>query len=597
MRMRLTIFNSKFSTAIRPSASAWVCPSCILRSAPRRRIANVATRDKPYYLSTPIFYVNAAPHVGHLYTMVLADIIKRWQILQGKKVILSTGTDEHGMKIQQAAWKAGNDPKSFCDEGADVFKTLAARADVSHDHFVRTTDANHKEAVQYAWRLLRDRGYIYASKHEGWYSVSDETFYPQSGVHLVLEPSTGRKMMASIETGKEVEWTSETNYHFRLSAFKSQLLDFYDQNPGWVIPNTRMQDVVQQVLQGLEDLSVSRPTERLSWGIRVPDDESQTIYVWLDALLNYATIIGYPWTPGYERLAGWPVDLHVIGKDIVRFHCIYWPAFLMALDLPLPNRVLTTAHWTLGRQKMAKSTGNVVNPFFAIDRFGVDAMRYYLAHDGAITDDSDYSNEYIIERYKKGLQNGLGNLASRVLRGKSWNVQESIQTTRYRIINDDPPGEFSRKQWALLRDLPNTVKTHMEECQVGQALKVVMDAVYQGNKYLHHAAPWYHVPPSPTHNPNTHMNVPPEFKQSPEDAEYVNTCIFICAETLRLVGILLQPYMPTKSNQLLDMLGVDTTRRAFEYAHVGADGDYGQPNVDLGKGHKGALFPPLSSES
>jgi methionyl-tRNA synthetase len=222
------------------------------------------------------------------------------------------------MKVQQAATKAGSQPKMFCDKGVELFKTLARRAEVSYDHFIRTTDPNHVEAVQYAWYVLKDKDLIYTSKHEGWYSVNDETFYPESRVHLVLDPSTGRKHMASIETGNEVEWTTETNYHFRLSAFRDQLLEFYQQNPAWINPPNCMKQVVQAVTAGLEDLSISRPRERLSWGIPVPDDPSQTIYVWLDALINYITEAGYPWAPGKDHVGGWPADCHIIGKDILR---------------------------------------------------------------------------------------------------------------------------------------------------------------------------------------------------------------------------------------------------------------------------------------
>ncbi|KAI9876198.1 MAG: methionyl-tRNA synthetase [Pleopsidium flavum] len=251
--------------------------------------------------------------------MVLADILKRWEVLRGKQAILSTGTDEHGMKIQRAASKAGMDLRSFCDKNYKAFELLAKRANVDCDYFIRTSNSDHRSAVQHFWMMLKERGYIYTSKHEGWYAVSDETFYPQSAVQLILDPPTGRKMMTSIETGKEVEWASELNYHFRLSAFRDRLLEYYRLNPWFVYPPTRMRDVIQAVTSGLEDLSVSRPVERLSWGIRVPDDDSQTIYVWLDALINYLTVAHYPFqVPGEEERHGWPADCHVVGKDIVR---------------------------------------------------------------------------------------------------------------------------------------------------------------------------------------------------------------------------------------------------------------------------------------
>jgi methionyl-tRNA synthetase len=434
--------------------------------------------------------------------MVIADILKRWQVLKGREAILCTGTDEHGMKIQQAAAKANKLPREFCDLTAKTFQSLAKRADLANDHFVRTSDQDHKDTVQYCWHVLNERGYIYESKHEGWYCVSDETFYPESTIEKRLDPFTGRTFMASQETGKEVEWTSEKNYHFRLSDFKDRLLKFYAENPKFVVPDTRMADVVKWVSAGLEDLSISRPIERLTWGIRVPDDDTQTIYVWLDALVNYITKAGYPWAPGKEQAGGWPADVQVIGKDIVRFHCIYWPAFLMALDLEPPKQVLTHAHWTLGHQKMAKSTGNVVNPFFAIDRFGVDLMRYYLAHDGGIENDSDYGNHLIVERYKKGLQGGLGNLMSRLVRTKIWSVRKAVQdryvlstfidhlTTRLKILLvlmltssrqslqslDQLTVDFT----AMLKDLPNKVSAQMEEeLNAGAALQTIMDVVYE----------------------------------------------------------------------------------------------------------------------
>jgi len=342
-RLRIHVSLQKFG----PKTRTAICDrfaSCARLSTsftPARATSNISATtdlDKPYYVTTPIFYVNAAPHVGHLYSMVLADVLKRYQQLlhPSRPAYLCTGTDEHGMKIQQAATKASSDPKSFTDKGAAIFQQLAQAGNISNDHFIRTTDADHKAAVEYAWTLLQERGYIYLSKHEGWYSVSDETFYPQSGVHLIVEPSTGRKIMASIETGKEVEWTSETNYKFRLSSFKEPLLQYFKENPTFVVPKSRMAEVVKAVEEGLEDLSVSRPRSRLTWGIPVPTDDTQTIYVWLDALINYITKAGYPWAPGKETALGWPADVQVIGKDIVRYVQNVFVVERICLTLSLP---------------------------------------------------------------------------------------------------------------------------------------------------------------------------------------------------------------------------------------------------------------------
>lgn len=553
-----------------------ICKSCWPKRV--RFYSSSKVEKKPYYITTPIFYVNAAPHVGHLYSIVLTDILKRWQILKGRHAILCTGTDEHGMKIQQAAAKAKSPPKEFCDLTAETFKNLAKKAEISNDHFVRTTDEDHKAAVQYFWTMLKERGYIYESKHEGWYCISDETYYPESTIEKRLDPFTGRTFMASQETGKEVEWTSERNYHFRLSRFKDRLLNFYKANPEFIVPQSRMNDVVKWVSDGLEDLSVSRPVERLSWGVQVPDDESQTIYVWLDALINYITKAGYPFTPGKESEGGWPADVQVIGKDIVRFHCIYWPAFLMALNINPPKQILTHAHWTLGHQKMAKSTGNVVNPFFAIDRFGVDLMRYYLAHDGGISDDSDYGNHLIVERYKKGLQGGLGNLVSRVTRSKLWSVREAVKSgTSGILLEPDAAAEARIQELKALRPLVNA---KMKELDPGAALKNIMNAVYEANKYLQECEPWIKIRTG-----------------KPEDRAHVDRTIYYCAETIRIVGILLQPYMPSKTAQLFDMIGVDVSRRTFEDAYLGIDDSYGDPKVAPGYGPWDSLFPPLPVET
>lgn len=419
---------------------------------------------------------SAAPHVGHLYTMVLTDILKRWQVLKGKEAILCTGTDEHGMKIQRAAALAQLPPKEFCDNISENFRTLAKKAGIANDHFIRTTDQDHKDAAQFFWTVLQEKGFIYEKKHEGWYCVSDETFYPESAIEKRLDPFTGRTFMASQETKNEVEWTSERNYHFKLSAMKDRLLEFYKENPEFVVPVGRMKDVVNQVSAGLQDLSISRPVERLSWGIRVPGDEGQTMYVWLDALVNYITKAGYPWAPGQQNAKGWPADVQVIGKDIVRFHCIYWPAFLLAADLQPPKQILTHAHWTMDKLKMSKSIGNVVNPFFAIERFGLDTMRYYLAHDGGIQDDSDYGNDIIVDKYKKGLQSGLGGLLNRITRPKIWTVREAVEAARDGNIASSPATDG---QIEMLEDLPLAVDAKMNSLNPGAALHVIMDTIYE----------------------------------------------------------------------------------------------------------------------
>jgi len=508
----------------------------------------------------------AAPHVGHLYTMVLADVLKRWQQLHGRPAKLCTGTDEHGMKVQQAAAAAGTEPRAFCNTGANGFKTLANTCQCSWDTFIRTTDKEHYDAVQYFWQMLLQRDYIYVGKHEGWYSVGDETFYPECGVEHTLDPATGRKIVAARETGRIVEWTSETNYHFRLSAVKERLLAFYRANPEFVVPAARYADVIAAVEDGLEDLSVSRPRDRLTWGIPVPSDNSQTIYVWLDALVNYITASGYPWTPGQERSGGWPADLHVVGKDIVKFHAIYWPAFLLALDIPPPKQVLTHAHWTMNHRKMSKSDGNVVNPFYAIQRYGADPIRFYMARDGGIHDDGDYSNEQIVERYRHELQFGLGNLTNRIC-----GVNFDLELARAEAFTD--AWTLSTRD-QLIKALATTTALdaadQMAALDVPTAVKTIMSLVHETNRYIQHSAPWS------LHRPHQKLEQ--------------NKVIFLSAECVRVAGILLQPFMPEKAKAVLDQLNVSPGRRTFDFAGYAKDNSYGVGT----KGKKGLIFPPLS---
>ncbi|KAI1936474.1 methionyl-tRNA synthetase [Ophidiomyces ophidiicola] len=567
----------RFTAARHP----WVCTLCRHASSANRAPPTAPRVDKPFYVTTPIFYVNSSPHVGHLYTLVLADILKRWQVLLGNaNAQLLTGTDEHGMKIQQAAAAHGLEPKELCDQFCQTFKDLSRKANIDYNHFIRTTDPEHGDSVQYFWQMLDHRGYIYEAKHDGWYSVSDEAFYPSNAVHATLDPATGRKIMSTIETGKEVEWSSETNYHFKLSALTERLLDFYKQNPDFIRPKKYMEDVVRFVSAGLTDLSISRPVHRLSWGIRVPGDERQTIYVWLDALVNYLTYTGYPFTPGKGNQSLWPANVHVVGKDIIRFHGVYWPAFLIALDLPPPHHILTHAHWTIGREKMSKSTGNVVNPIYALTRFGIDPLRFYLAHDGGLSSDADYENAFVTERYKKTLQWGLGNLTSRLVRSKKWNVRKSIEWGVGGYLPN--PSTADQKHQELLEGIREVTKSHMDNLDPRKAAESILSIIYETNKYFQESSPWSRAADHPDN-------------QTPDKLGRV---IFNTAESLRIAGILLQPFMPEKAARLLDMLGVagDPGKRHFDAARFGADADYGVSLVDLKKGTEATLFPPLLVE-
>ncbi|KAK4164902.1 tRNA synthetases class I (M)-domain-containing protein [Cladorrhinum sp. PSN259] len=569
---------------------SWVCNSCRIRPtavAPRvlaiqrRPATSASTPGKPYYVTTPIFYVNAAPHIGHMYSMVLADVLKRWQALKGRPALMLTGTDEHGLKVEQAAARKDMHPKTFCDETAEQFKELAHAASINYDRFIRTTDEDHKQAVEHFWFLLQNKGLIYQSKHEGWYSVSDECFFPESQIERCQDPFTGEVFMASSETKNKVEWVEEKNYHFRMTALKDQLLEFYRNNPDWVVPQARMSDVVNWVENHLSDLSISRPLQRLSWGIRVPDDSSQTIYVWVDALINYITMAGFPaWTPGREYEGGWPADVHVIGKDIVRFHCVYWPALLLALDLPMPRKILTHAHWTMEGRKMSKSIGNVVNPLYAMNRWGVDTMRFYLTYVGGIAHDADYSNQELTVKYKKYLQGGFGNLLGRLTRAKLWNLREVVAAASNNDVSQVPMQEDIREaianHEALLQGLPSAVNKHMEQLNPVLAIREAIEAATATNLFLTQTAPWALVK---TDDSN--------------DRAIAEKSLFLAAEAMRISGILLQPWLPEKATRLLDILGVDPEKRSYSHAVLYGDYTYGKPIVSPGSTSEDSLFPPL----
>ncbi|KAL7329197.1 methionyl-tRNA synthetase [Mucor circinelloides] len=515
----------------------------ISRQALYRPNINLVSRHAKHtkaFVTTPIYYVNAVPHIGHLYSTVLADTIRRNYILHGKDVLMSTGTDEHGLKIQQAAEKNNMKPIEFCNQVSESFKRLCQAANIEYSSFERTTNPHHKKAVNELWNQLLKNGYLYKGKHEGWYAVSDEAFYANNQVQESVDEKTGEKIMVAIESGQRVEWTSEENYKFKLSAFGDRLLQWIDENPNAIVPNNRKNEVISWVNQGLSDLSVSRLRSRLDWGIQVPNDPEHTIYVWLDALTNYLTATGYPWSKDAALQDYFPPDVQVVGKDIVRFHAIYWPAFLMAAGLPLPKQILAHAHWTMGKQKMSKSRGNVADPFQVMKDYGVDPVRYYLVRDGGLADDGDYSEEMIHTRYKKDLAGQLGNLLNRATATSllpSGNVPGRNQTI-------DPRDEVLHHQISETADNYNRA---FEERDFSKAYTYIFDMVSQANKHFAENEPWKMA------------------KQS-QDKERLDTVLYYSLEACRVAGILLQPVMPTKMDLLLTRLGVAPQDRYFKDA-------------------------------
>ncbi|KAH7318220.1 tRNA synthetases class I (M)-domain-containing protein [Stachybotrys elegans] len=565
------------------SVKSWQVASCRWQSSTS---SPGQQAKKPYYITTPIFYVNAAPHIGHLHSMVLADVIKRWEQVKGNEAVLCTGTDEHGMKIQRAAMKVDMDPKDFCDSNANKFKSLAAQAEISNDFFIRTTDPDHKDAVEVFWMHLKHtlpkQLGLYKGVHKGWYCVSDECFYPEDLVAPAIHPQTGRKVMISTETENEVEWVEEETWFFPLTKYKDALLRFYEENPNWITPAHRLNEVKDWVNNHLEDLSVTRPASRLSWGISDPENQSQTIYVWVDALINYLTTTGYgaKWQGPNHDMGIWPADLQIIGKDILRFHAIYWPALLMALGLPLPKRLLCHDHWKMSGRKMSKSLGNVVNPVLALQRWGVDALRYFLMKSATHTKDMGYSNDLIAVAYNKELRAATGNLFQRIAMPRAsakWSIEQAVEAQR-----DDSNPVHQLKDIETLEShlvvVKDTVQKAMDNLDPAAATRATFALLREANRYISDEAPW-DVAKDP----------------SPEARCRLNHIIFQASEALRVAAILMQPIMPAKMTELLDKLGVKQERRTLEWAEFRKDLEYFGPSVaerDVRRPKWDTLFPP-----
>ncbi|KAI0677666.1 tRNA synthetases class I (M)-domain-containing protein [Trametes maxima] len=518
---------------------------------PRRGYSVPAQNDvKPYYITTPIFYPNAAPHIGHLHSLVVADIFARHVRLSNpsRPVRFITGTDEHGLKIQNAAKAKGMDPLSFCDELSVHFRNLIQKANVTSTRFARTTERQHCDAVSHLWKELDARGLIYKGRHEGWYSVSDETFYPSTQVAQVEKD--GVEYHVSTTSGSRVEWQSEDNYKFRLSAFQESLAAHYAARPDAVQPPQFHADVVNALQEPLEDLSISRKRSRLTWGIPVPNDPEHTIYVWIDALTVYLSSANYPWaaTKGDGFSEGWPPNVQVIGKDILRFHAIYFPAMLQALGLPLTQTLLTHSHWTVDRAKMSKSVGNVADPIKAMDELGVDLVRYYLARvGGRFKDDVDWSQEQL-QKHSREIISLLGNL---LLRTTSAKIAKRVAAVPRRAPTLVPEDSAYAPLLAALKTLAPAFEAHMARFQVSDALEAIVLVLQEANLLMTQAAPWAKDTPASV-------------------AADVQTLVL---EVLRECGILLQPFMPEKAALLLDSLGVPEGQRTI------ADAAFGKPGV------------------
>jgi len=484
--------------------------------------------SKPYYITTPIYYVNDAPHIGHAYTTLACDVIARFKRLDGFDVKFLTGTDEHGQKVENSANAAGIDPQSFTDKVSQNFRDLAETMKFTNNDFIRTTEARHKEACQAIWAKLIDEGQIYLGSYAGWYAVRDEAFYTES--ELTKSPD-GKKIAP---TGAEVEWVEEPSYFFKLSAWEDKLLKFYEENPNFILPKSRRNEVLSFVKGGLNDLSVSRTT--FKWGVPVPGDDAHIMYVWLDALTNYITAVGFPETGEGEYAKFWPADLHMVGKDILRFHTVYWPAFLMAAGLEPPKRVFAHGWWTNEGQKISKSLGNVIDPVELVERYGLDQVRYFMLREVPFGNDGDFSHRAMVNRMNGELANDLGNLAQRVLSMVFKNCDGAVPEH----------GEFKEDDQEILASC-HKLLPHVREKLDIQAFNDVLESIWvvirAANAYVDHQAPW---------------------KLRKEDPERMKTVLYTLTEVIRHLGIILQPFMPDSCEKLLDQLSLSAEERGFD---------------------------------
>ncbi len=487
-----------------------------------------------YYITTPIYYVNDVPHIGHAYTTLACDVLARFQRLDGKRVLFMTGTDEHGPKVEKTALEQGLTPLELCDRVSGRFRALVETMDFSIDDFIRTTQPRHEAAVQALWQAMHDNGALYLGSYAGWYAVRDESYYAES--ELTKGPDGG--FLAP--SGAPVEWVEEPSWFFRLSDWGDKLLELYDR-PGFVLPESRLNEVRSFVKSGLKDLSVSRSTVR--WGIPVPNDPEHVVYVWVDALTNYLTVAGYPDEGADLWRSFWPADLHMVGKDILRFHAVYWPAMLLAAGLEPPERVFAHGWWTNEGQKISKSLGNVIDPFSLVEKYGLDAVRYFLMREVPFGNDGDFSHTAMTNRLNGDLANDLGNLCQRCLTMIARNCEGKVPAV----------GAFGEAERALLvrtARLLDEVRELLARQEIHQALVTIWTAIGDANRYFTAAEPW---------------------ALRKTDPDRMATVLYVTAEAIRRVALLVQPVMPNAASRILDQLGVAADARHFGlFGEVGA---------------------------
>lgn len=502
-----------------------------------------------YYITTPIYYVNDKPHLGHAYTSVACDAIARYMRLDGMEVKFLTGTDEHGQKVEKSAEKAGVPPQAFVDEVSEHFREMGQVLNLSNDDFIRTTEPRHIAAAQAMWKRLEEAGDIYLANYGGWYATRDEAFYAESELIDGKAP-----------TGAEVEWVEEPSYFFRLSKYQQPLLDYYAAHPDFILPESRRNEVVRFVEGGLKDLSISRTT--FSWGIPVPGDEAHIMYVWLDALTNY-------WTAAKDN-GFWPASLHMVGKDILRFHAVYWPAFLMSAKFEIPERVFAHGWWTIEGEKMSKSLGNVVAPAHLVEKYGLDQTRYFLLREVPFGSDGNFSRQSMFDRINADLANNIGNLAQRTLSMIAKNCGGHVPALA--------PAKTLPQDVALMEQVRvtseathSTAREQMQRCKFAEVIGAILAMASAANEYIDREAPW-------------------GLKKT--DPERMHTVLYHLAESIRCIAIMLQPFTPGAAAKLLDQLAVPADERMFK--HLAAEFAL-KPETALPKPE--GVFPRLVKEA
>jgi methionyl-tRNA synthetase len=503
---------------------------------------------EPYYITTAIAYPNGKPHIGHAYEAIAADAIARFHRMQGRDVRLVTGTDEHGLKMVQTARAAGRDTLEFADEMSEHFKAMCAKLNISYDAFVRTSEPRHHEASIALWQAMEASGDLYLDRYEGWYSIRDEAFYDEKEL---IDGEGGVKLSPQ---GTPVEWTKEETWFFRLSKYQDQLLAHYRDNPDFLRPESRANEVIRFVEGGLRDLSVSRTS--FDWGVPVPGSPGHVMYVWVDALTTYMTGIGYPSQDGdFARF--WPADLHLIGKDIVRFHAVYWPAFLMSADLPLPKAIFGHGFLLARGEKMSKSLGNVVDPIELADKFGVDQLRYFLLREVSFGQDGSYSAEAIVTRCNAELANSFGNLAQRVFGF----ITKFLDGNLPAAYQGDAPCEMT-EDWKFVDGIVADLliyRTFFANLEITEAVGSWAMAVYKCNAFVDEVAPW---------------------KLRTSDPIRMQNVLALLVWAIKDLAIAIQPIVPDSATALLDYLGVDVEQRQFADTMLSPTGEYA---VDWGR--------------